>query len=86
MINRRRFIETGSLASLGSIISNVSFTRAQSKLNKELGVQIHSVRPQLIDDFEGTLSKISRIGYKNIWMGISTTFLLQLTIVIGKLQ
>ena len=66
MINRRRFIETGSLASLGSIISNVSFTRAQSKLNKELGVQIHSVRPQLIDDFEGTLSKISRIGYKNI--------------------
>ena len=48
MINRRRFIETGSLASLGSIISNVSFTGAQSKLNKELGVQIHSVRPQLI--------------------------------------
>ena len=54
MINRRRFIETGSLASLGSIISNISFTRAQSKLKKELGVQIHSVRPQLVEEFEGT--------------------------------
>ena len=66
MINRRRFIKTGSLASLGSLISNVSCTGIKSELKKELGVQIHSVRPQLVEDFEGTLSKISRIGYKNI--------------------
>tara|TARA_B100001057_G_scaffold131511_1_gene130755 strand:- start:9948 stop:10811 length:864 start_codon:yes stop_codon:yes gene_type:complete len=66
MINRRRFIETGSLASLGSILSNISCNQSKSELKKELGVQIHSVRPQLVMDFEGTLSKISKIGYKNI--------------------
>ena len=65
MINRRRFIETGSLASLGSIISTMSCSRIKHDI-KELGVQIHSVRPQLVNDFEGTLSKISKIGFTNI--------------------
>ena len=66
MINRRRFIETGSLASLGSIFSSLGFSRTKSVLKKNLGVQIHSVRPQLVNDFEGTLNKISKIGYRNI--------------------
>ncbi len=65
MINRRRFIETSSLASLGSIISTMSCSRIKQDI-KQLGVQIHSVRPQLVNDFEGTLSKISKIGFTNI--------------------
>ena len=66
MINRRRFIETGSLASLGSIFSSLGFSRTKTVLKKNLGVQIHSVRPQLVNDFEGTLKKISTSKINNL--------------------
>ena len=65
MINRRNFIKTGTYASIASILPISSCSSSFAK-KKELGLQIHSVRPQLTSDFNRTLEKIAEIGFKNI--------------------
>lgn len=68
MSSRRRFLKTGTYLAAGTVlVSPFSCkTKSQGSQGKEIGIQIHSVRPQLEADFEGTMKKIAEIGFKLI--------------------
>jgi len=62
-IDRRDFIRTGSLLAAGTVLLP-SCTMPTSKMKP--GLQVYSMRNQLIEDFEGTMEYIAKVGYKNI--------------------
>lgn len=78
MSNRRDFIKTSAYAATASMILPIAACSPKAKENKEnevpppspkkmeVGIQVYSVRNQLIVDFEGTMKKVSEIGYKLI--------------------
>ncbi|MFL2632278.1 MAG: sugar phosphate isomerase/epimerase family protein [Candidatus Marivariicella sp.] len=66
MINRRNFLKKGAVLSTWSFLPSMIHEDKNKTTSKKLGLQIHSVRPQLLLDFEGTLKKIADIGFKNI--------------------
>jgi len=61
--NRRNFIKTSSLLAAGTLIMP-SCSLASSKMKP--GLQVYSVRNQLVEDFEGTMKKVAEVGYKHI--------------------
>ncbi len=79
MANRRKFIKTSTYVAAASILMPAAScsTGAKKTEQKEeppppppkkmgVGIQIYSVRNQLTQDFEGTMKKVSEIGYKLI--------------------
>jgi len=68
MLKRRDFIKTSSSLVAGSlIIPTVSCTSGLMTTKKmDAGLQVYSVRNQLKEDFQGTMTKVSEIGYKLI--------------------
>lgn len=77
MSKRREFIKSGALVAAGSLILPAACTTGK-KDNKEekvdstppskmeAGIQVYSVRNQLREDFQGTMTTIAEIGYKLI--------------------
>ena len=69
-MNRRQFInKSAAVLAAGSLIANQEIFAASAapKLNKgRIGIQLYSVRDDLPKDFEGTLKKLSNIGYSQI--------------------
>jgi sugar phosphate isomerase/epimerase len=61
-MNRRTFI--GSL-SAAAVMSRFSRAAATHKIEK-VGVQLYTVRDLLKKDFEGTLARVAKIGYKEV--------------------
>ena len=61
-MNRRQFINrSAALLAVGSIVS------CCSQINKgRIGIQLYSVRNDLPKDFEGTLKKLSAMGYSAV--------------------
>lgn len=64
MVNRRKFLKTVALSATGALISKHVF--AQSKLIREVGIQLFSVPKALDTDFAGTLKMLAGIGYKEV--------------------
>ena len=64
-MNRREFInKSAALLAVGSIAGSEVFAADAAKANKgRIGIQLYSVRNDLPKDFEGTLKKISAMGY-----------------------
>ena len=63
MITRRSFIKTSGSLALGTLI----FPRVASKAKvKNVGVQLYSVRKEMLADAVGTLKKLAQIGYKEL--------------------
>lgn len=94
MTSRREFLRTGTFLAAGAaLVSTISCTNKRQEnntssavkkesLDKEIGIQIHSVRPQLEEDFEATMKKIADIGFKLIegyGLGIDGLFLERIT-------
>lgn len=65
MKTRREFIKLSAAVTLGSLYLPACNTVAASKL-KNPGVQLYSVRKEMLADAIGTLKKLAQIGYKEI--------------------
>ena len=67
-MNRRQFINRSAmLLAASSIASQQMFAAAMAKPNKgRIGIQLYSVRNDLPKDFEGTLRKLSDMGYSSV--------------------
>jgi sugar phosphate isomerase/epimerase len=63
MITRREGIQQGMMA---ATMTGVPAFAAGLKKKKKIGVQIYSARNELYADFEGTLKKLSQMGYRQI--------------------
>ena len=59
---RRQFIQQSSLLSAGFLFSYEEFF----KLNKNVGVQLYTLRDQIFKDPKGTIEKVAGIGYKEV--------------------
>jgi sugar phosphate isomerase/epimerase len=63
MITRRRFLKTSGTFALGSLaLPNI----AQAAKVKNVGIQLYSVRKEMLEDATGTLKKLAQIGYKEL--------------------
>jgi sugar phosphate isomerase/epimerase len=62
---RRNFLKTSSAIALGSLLIP-EFLRAQSKPGKNIGIQLYTVRKEMLSDPAGTLTQLAKIGYKEI--------------------
>src|SRR5580693_9672894 len=63
-MNRRFFIET-SLATAVVTSLPIRTLAASHKIDK-VGVQLYTVRSTMKTDFEGTITKVAAIGYKEV--------------------
>lgn len=65
VVNRREFLETSA-----AFAAALPFAGAASRLPDypptRLGIQLYTLRNLLEKDFEGTIAKIARIGYKEV--------------------
>ncbi|MEP6464669.1 MAG: sugar phosphate isomerase/epimerase [Parafilimonas sp.] len=67
MKTRREFIkQTSFLTAAGLLGSNILKAAASSAGKKDVGIQLYSVRNEMLADAKGTLLKIGKIGYKEI--------------------
>ncbi|MES1214962.1 MAG: sugar phosphate isomerase/epimerase [Bacteroidota bacterium] len=65
MLNRRHFIKRSAALSAGSLLLSTKFLTAPKLLNK-IGIQFFSLPKMLDSDFEGTLTLLSKMGYKEV--------------------
>ena len=67
-MNRRHFIQKSAvLLAAGSMANQEMFAAASAKANKgRIGLQLWSIRPEMTEDFTGSLKKIGEIGYSGI--------------------
>lgn len=67
-MNRRQFINRSAILLAAAGISSQSmFAATTAKFNKgRIGIQLYSVKDELSKDFEGTLRKLSAMGYSSI--------------------
>ena len=67
MMNRRQFISSSAAALVLSSVAGQYACRMGSKSNRgRIGIQLYSVKSLLPDDFEGTLKKLSEMGYSQV--------------------
>jgi sugar phosphate isomerase/epimerase len=65
-LNRRTFLAAaGSVAAATLLTSKFAWASPEHKIDK-VGVQLYTVRDQMKTDFDGTLSKVAAIGYKEV--------------------
>jgi sugar phosphate isomerase/epimerase len=64
-MNRRIFFKRLSHAAAGLSLYNSSALAAGRKLSR-IGTQLYTVRRELEKDFEGTLTKVAALGYKEV--------------------
>jgi len=61
-MNRRTFVGTLTAAAL---MSRLNWAASEHRIEK-IGVQLYTVRDALAKDFEGTLARVAKIGYKEV--------------------
>jgi len=65
-MNRRTFLETATTVTAATLLtSRLGFAAADHKIEK-VGVQLYTVRDLMKDDFDGTIAKVAKIGYKEV--------------------
>lgn len=65
-MNRRAFLETaGTVAAATVLTSRLGWAASAHKIDK-VGVQLYTVRDLMQEDFDGTIAKVAKIGYKEV--------------------
>ncbi len=65
-MNRRTFLETAATVTAATLFtSRFGWAAGEHKISK-VGVQLYTVRDLMKDDFEGTIAKVAKIGYKEV--------------------
>jgi len=65
MTSRRNFLRQTAVAALGVTVFSKMSALAEKKVGN-IGVQLYSVRKEMLADARGTLEKLSRLGYKEL--------------------
>jgi sugar phosphate isomerase/epimerase len=66
MNSRRDFLKASGALAVGSMLLPKNAESAKGKAVKDLGVQLYTVRKEMLADNIGTLKQIAGIGYKEI--------------------
>ena len=61
-MDRRTFLQTSTAA---LVMSRFSWAAAQHRIQK-IGLELYTVRFDLAKDFEGTLARVAKVGYKEV--------------------
>jgi len=64
-MNRRTFLETTATVAAATLLTSRLGWAADHKIEK-IGVQLYTVRDQMKADFDGTIAKVAKIGYKEV--------------------
>ena len=65
-MNRRRFLGTATAVTAATLLTNrFGWAAGEHKIDK-VGVQLYTVRDMMKDDFDGTIAKVAKIGYKEV--------------------
>lgn len=65
--SRREFLKTGALVAAGfSLLSNELFAGPKRSAVRNIGVQLWSVKEDMMKDAKGTLAKVAKMGYKQV--------------------
>jgi len=65
MISRRNFLQKATSISVASIMS-LPLAKAAFAKNKNIGIQLYTVRKEMLEDATGTLKKIASLGFTDI--------------------
>ena len=65
-ISRRRFVQTASVSAACAALWNSALPLMANPLGLPLGLQLYSVRDILPKDYEGTLKRLSELGYREV--------------------
>ena len=65
-ISRRRFVQTASASAACAALWNNALPLMAYPLGLPLGLQLYSVRDILPKDYEGTLKRLSELGYREV--------------------
>jgi sugar phosphate isomerase/epimerase len=63
--SRRSFLKTSGALALGAFFIP-EFLKADNKRAKKIGLQLYTVRKEMLEDAAGTLKQVAKIGYKEI--------------------
>ncbi|MEO6219312.1 MAG: sugar phosphate isomerase/epimerase, partial [Ginsengibacter sp.] len=66
MTSRRNFLKSSGTLAIGSIFIPDMTNASNRKTVKHVGVQLYTVRKEMLEDNIGTLKKIASLGYKEI--------------------
>ncbi|MEP7233508.1 MAG: sugar phosphate isomerase/epimerase [Ginsengibacter sp.] len=66
MNSRRRFLRTSGAIAAGSFLLPGIVQAAKRNAAKDVGVQLYTVRKEMLEDNMGTLKKLAALGYKEI--------------------
>jgi len=66
MNSRRDFLKTSGLFAAGSVLLPGMAEALHRKTVKDIGLQLYTVRKEMLEDNVGTLKKIAVLGYKEI--------------------
>jgi len=65
-MNRRTFLETATTVTAATLLtSRLGWAAGDHKIEK-VGLQLYTVRDLMKDDFDGTIAKVAKIGYKEV--------------------
>lgn len=65
MISRKNFIKQASLLSTVLLVSPSCMTKSSSSTNK-VGLQLYSLREQIVKDVEGVIERVAKAGYQEV--------------------
>ncbi len=66
MNSRRSFLKTSGALAAGSVLLPRVVQAAKRNAAKDVGVQLYTVRKEMLEDNTGTLKKLAALGYKEI--------------------
>ena len=66
LLNRRNFIEMGLLFSAGSLLLPGMLRGSGNARVKNVGIQLYTVRKEMLADAAGTLKQLAKIGFKEL--------------------
>src|SRR5436305_4808918 len=66
MKTRRTFLKNASFIAAGSLLMPGLLKAGNLAQKNDVGIQLYSVRKEMLEDAAGTLAKLAKIGYKEI--------------------
>lgn len=66
MISRKNFIKQASLLSTVLLVSPSCMTKPSSSPASKIGLQLYSLREQIVNDVEGVIKKVAEAGYQEV--------------------
>lgn len=66
MKSRRMFLRDGAAIAAGALLLPKFFKERNGANMKDVGIQLYSVRKEMLEDAAGTLIRLGKIGYKEI--------------------